>query len=397
MRVLKLKAFLSYFLGYVRIKVESVFIERFINICISKKILIWNIKREKSTILYANVGIKDFRKIKEIAKKTKSTIHIQNKKGIPFTVHKYRKRKIFIILFSITIISLIIMSNFVWNIEVTGETNISEQEILQDLYEFGLKTGISKRKINQRQIINKIRLKRQDISWMGIDVKGTNVMVKIKESNKAPDIIDKSVFCNIISDKTGIITKIDVLDGVASVGIGDLVKKGDVLVKGYLDGKYTGTRYVHAIADIEMKTWHSKKEKFYFNQEIPTPTGRTENKYSININKFKINFYKTLSKFQNYDTIREVKKLILFPNFYIPIEIEKKTNMEYYLENKTYTEDELTKMATKKLEQEIMAELEEGINIIDKQINTYKQTDYIEVEVIYEAIERAGVKEKLFL
>ena len=48
-----LKILLNYILGYVNIKVEGFFIERFINICISKKILLWNIKREKSTILYA--------------------------------------------------------------------------------------------------------------------------------------------------------------------------------------------------------------------------------------------------------------------------------------------------------------------------------------------------------
>ena len=30
------------------------------------------------------------------------------------------------------------------------------------------------------------------------------------------------------------------------------------------EGKYTGLRYVHAIANVEAKIWYSKKEKFYF-------------------------------------------------------------------------------------------------------------------------------------
>ena len=61
-----LKILINYIVGYVKISVEGYFIERFMNICISKKILLWNIKREKSTFLYANVGIKDFKKLKEI-------------------------------------------------------------------------------------------------------------------------------------------------------------------------------------------------------------------------------------------------------------------------------------------------------------------------------------------
>ena len=83
---------LNYFTGYVKIKVEGLFLERFINICVSKKILLMDIKREKSTIMYANVGIADYKKLKQVARKTKSKIKIQRKKGLPFTIKKYRKR-----------------------------------------------------------------------------------------------------------------------------------------------------------------------------------------------------------------------------------------------------------------------------------------------------------------
>ena len=57
-------------LGYVIVEVEGYYIERFINICQNKKILIWNIKREKGVKLFFNIGIKDFRKLKQIARKT---------------------------------------------------------------------------------------------------------------------------------------------------------------------------------------------------------------------------------------------------------------------------------------------------------------------------------------
>ena len=80
---------LNYFTGYVKIKVEGLFLERFINICVSKKILLMDIKREKSTIMYANVGIADYKKLKQVARKTKSKIKIHRKKGLPFTRKKY--------------------------------------------------------------------------------------------------------------------------------------------------------------------------------------------------------------------------------------------------------------------------------------------------------------------
>ena len=45
--------------GYVRVEVEGYYIERFINICQNKKILIWNLNRQKGVKLYLNIGIKD--------------------------------------------------------------------------------------------------------------------------------------------------------------------------------------------------------------------------------------------------------------------------------------------------------------------------------------------------
>ena len=91
------------------------------------------------------------------------------------------------------------------------------------------------------------------------------------------------------------------------------------------------------------------------------------------------------------------KKILLFPNFYLPIEIVKKTNIEYKKISKTFTEEELIEIATEKLEIEIEAEIENKDNIINKQINVDKQEEYVEVEIIYEVIEKIGIEEKIIL
>lgn len=389
------KVWLSYIIGYVNIKVESYFLERFINICVSKKIFLWNMKRKKSTILYANISIKDYKRLREVSKKTKSKITIQNKKGLPFLLHKYRKRKIFLILLIIIFFCLVVSSNFIWNIEIKGNTEISKEEIIEALNKHGLKIGSNKSKIDTNSVINQIRLERNDIAWIGIDLKGTNAIVEIKETDKAPEIINEDEYCNIISDKKAMIAKINVQNGTALVKEGDIVQEGDILVGGHLEGKYTGTRYVHAKADIEAKVWYSKKEKFFLTEEIEVPTGATETKYTLNINNFKINFYKTLSKFQNYDTINENKKLMLFSNFYLPIEIIKKTNCEYEKQTVTHTEEEVTSAGTKKIEEELQNEIQNKDNIINKQVNVYENEGYVEIEVIYEVLENIGTKERI--
>lgn len=219
------KIIMYYLLGYATISVEGYFIERFINICISKNILLWNMKRKKSSFLFTNIAIKDFKKIRQIAKTTKCHVKIEKKKGLPFLLHKYKKRKIFIgLLIAVTLI-IFGLSNFVWNIEITGENNINKEELLNELKEYGLKTGILKTKVNTKDIINNIRLNRDDIAWIGIKIEGTNVIVEVVEADKKPEIIDENEYCSIVSDKEGIITKINVQNGTALVKVGDIVTK----------------------------------------------------------------------------------------------------------------------------------------------------------------------------
>ena len=389
------KVLIFYILGFLNIEVEGIFVERFINICKSKGIFLWNIKMEKGVLLYANIGIKDYKNIRTIAKKTGTRIKIKKKCGLPFILNRYKKRRIFAAILIVAAIVIGAMSNFVWNIDISGNEKISKEEILMALEEEGLKTGAYKGNLNTTEIISGIRLKRNDIAWIGITIKGTNAEVEIKETTVAPEIIDAGEYCNIVSNKEAMITKINAQNGTAAVKVGDIVKPGDILVNGYLEGKYTGLRYVHAIADIEAKVWYSKKEKIYLNQQVPTETGELEEKYSLVINNFKINFYKTLSKFENYDTISKSKRLKLFSNFYLPVELIKTTNKEYVMKDVTYTEEEVTKIWTAKIEEELKNQIENPDNIINEQVNTYSNDGYIEIEVIYEVLETIGVEDKI--
>ena len=85
-----MKIIYLYLFGYINIYVEGFFIERFINLCISKGIMLWKLSRENSTSLTVKISIGEFKKIKEIARKTRCKVKIKEKKGFPFLLKKYR-------------------------------------------------------------------------------------------------------------------------------------------------------------------------------------------------------------------------------------------------------------------------------------------------------------------
>ena len=381
--------------GYVRIEIEGYYIERFINICQNKKILIWNLKRQKGVKLYLNIGIKDFKKLKNIARKTNCKIKIKKKKGIPFILHRYKKRKIFAIFLILIALAIYTSSKYVWNIEVQVEDNLKIEQIEEDLADLGLRKGVLKSKIETDKLINELRLKRNDISWIGINLKGTNVIVKAVKADEKPDLLDDSDYCNIVASKSGIITKIIAQNGTAVVNVGDEVNEGDILIAGYMEGKYTDKRYVHSLGEVQAKIKYSKSEKIYVKQEKLRDTGNKEKKFQIKFNIFQINFYKTLSKFKIYDTIYTEKKLKIFSNFYLPISVVEITNKEQIKETKEYSKEEIIELGKEKLSKAIEEDIANKENILEIKVDTTEQEDSVEVCVTYEVLENIENYEKI--
>ena len=392
---MRFKILLAYILGYLEIKVEGYFIEKFINNCLKSNIFLWNIKRKRNTIMTCNIGVKDFKNIRKILKKTKCRIKIEKKKGLPFTFNKYRKRKIFALLIFIILIIIAILSNFVWNIQIEGTEKISKDELIQTLKEEGLSIGKFKPGIETREIINKVRLDRDDIAWIGIEITGTNAIVKVVEAEEKPEIVDEDEYCNIVATKDGVVTKIMAQNGTPLVKNGDLIKKGTVLIGGWLEGKYTGTRYVHSNGQVEAKVWYTQKERVYLKETKKEDTGEAQNKYSVNINNFIINFNKRVSKFENYDTIEEAKKIKLFSNFYLPIELVKTTYKEYKVVEIAHTLEEAKTIGIERAKDKLNAQIENTNNISDEQVNIKEETNFVDVEVVYEVKENIGTKEKI--
>ena len=102
-------------------------------------------------------------------------------------------------------------------------------------------------------------------------------------------------------------------------------------------------------------------------------------KYKIKINNFTINLFKTLPKFEKYDTI----------------ELVKITNSEIVEKQITYGTEEAKQLSVQKACKKIEEKLQDNPEVLQKYVNTNVNNDYVEAEVTYEVLENIGTKEKI--
>lgn len=387
------KILLNYILGYVNVEIEGYYIERFINTCMKNGIFLWGLNRKKSTILYAKMGVNDYKNAVEIARKHGCRIKIKRKRGTPFLIKKYKKRKLLIILIALIMFIIFAMSRFIWNVEITGNSKIDGKEILEIVNKEGLKVGTKKSKMDIDNIINKIRIDREDLAWVGIEIKGTNAIVKVVEADEKPEIIDEEDFCNIVATKDAEIYSINAQNGTIMQEKGAKVKKGDILIAGWMEGKYTGRYYVNSNGEVKGKVIYSQIEKIDKIENKREQTGNINKKYAIKFNNFKINFYKRLSKFEKYDTIYTGKNIELFSNFYIPIEIIKYTNYEVEEKQINHTREEAETLGKLRAHEKLDGLINGKID--DEKLEVTEYENYYEVKLILTVIESIGTKEKI--
>ncbi len=348
---------LSYKKGYVRLKITGAFTERFINICMARRISVWDIEKTEKNVLFLSMYARDFLNIRPVAKKTRCKVKIISKHGLFVSAKKYKKRKLFFIGAVVFFLFLLVMSRFVWYIEIDGVEKNEHEALLMLLKEEGVSPGVLKSKIDQRQVKDKILLKRTDLSWIWVDLKGTKALVSVTKKTLPPEAVNRTDPCDIIAEKDGIILSVTSLSGNPTVKEGDSVFEGQVLISSVVPSEIILPRYTHAEGEVWARTWYSEEATF---SPMVTSIKKTVNKKAYNtisIFGFDINlFFKKSAPFAQFE---EEKKETPFILFGLDTGIKLKKTYLHELKNETkelneeellaYAENELFKKIEKKL------------------------------------------------
>ncbi len=248
-----------FFRGYVKFSANGKFPERFLNITSRYGISLWNANPMHGG-LEAEMYVCDYRKIRNVARKTGIRLRILQKHGLPFFVNKYKSRIGIPVGAVVGTILIFALSNFIWSVSITGTSNLSRTYIEDVLARNGVSVGAFKNNIDAKAVERNTMLEVNKVGWMGVNITGSIISVEVKEKAEKPELRTDDSPSNLKALCDGVITKINVRSGVTKVMKGSGVAKGDLLVSGVLQNKeedmYQYTKYVRSegevFADVSM-------------------------------------------------------------------------------------------------------------------------------------------------
>lgn len=218
-------------MGYVSFTARGGFIERFVNLCTKNGIPLWNLKR-KDDYLEADTTAKGYKSIRESAKRSGVKVSIVKKHGLPFFAHAYRKRRGILIGMAFAFVLVCFLSSMIWSIEVSGNKDLTDEQVLEAFFETGVRVGAFKSKLDCSECAYQVTRKLPQLSFASVNIIGSRAEIIVNERSEKPQFPDESKPCNIVSCENGTVLSIDANIGSPEIKAGDAVIKGDLLISG---------------------------------------------------------------------------------------------------------------------------------------------------------------------
>ena len=386
----------KYLSGYLKIQIFGYSPERFLNLCSYQNINLWDLN-VKDRAYEMKISVKDFRKLRPIIRKTKTKVKVVHRYGFPFFLQKYKTRHFLFLGLLMGILFLLLMSEFVWKIEIEGNIRCSDEEIRMFLKTIDISEGKRKKEVSCEEIAKQMRQNFDDVIWVSASMDGVELKIEVKENMDRvyEKEIEENPPMDIVAERDGIVKRIITSKGRPMVKVGDEVKKGDILVSGTIEIlndalEVTGYQYQVAEAEIYIQTEYTYTDQIEHTYEIMEDTGKKNYQIWLETNH-KIFFIGNHKSGYQYEKIHESQKRVVLGGI-IPLswKFGIRTVEECKKIAETYTEEEMRVKLSEKFHRFCQDLEKKGVQILENDVKIYCGAEWTSAQGILVLEEKTG-------
>ncbi len=370
---------LRYVFGYVKAEVYGFAPERFMNLIIKNDIILWDVEStERGFVFYT--GRKNLIKMKPYLQKTNMKVKLLKKCGLPYFFKQHKRRAAFLVGFLLFIVSLYVLSLFVWEVKVVGEDTLVAENILRQIEENYITLGTLKANVDCSQLEDALRKDFDEISWISCELKGTGLTVHLEEGMLPQKTEENNITGDIVATKDAMITKIITRQGTPIAKVRDTVQKGDILISGTIyiyddNNEIMETSYIAADGDVYGTTIYSYEDYVELKYYRKRYSEKEKKHFTLYFMDYCLTPYIAKMDTENYDTYTQIHKARIFDNFYLPFGYKTITRTPYTLEQKEYRTEEAKTILEDRLNKKIKNFKEKGVEIIENDVKIEKVND----------------------
>lgn len=248
--------------------------------------------------------------------------------GFAYTFGGLLRRPLLLILLFLAAAAAVIVPKFVFFYTVVGNERVPTEKILRELEEIGVSVGTYGPNIKPQAVKNQLLCRIPELKWVTVQQNGMRAVVVVREREPQELIYERKTPRNVVAARSGVLTRVSVLEGNALCKPGDAVQTGQLLVSAYTDLGYK-TQVSSALAEIYAQTLHKSRTVTPQTVLEKVPTGKTQKQVSIRIGQRRFCLFGADSGGADVDKSTIYHQFQLPGGMILPIGIEITTISDY--------------------------------------------------------------------
>lgn len=344
-----------------------------------------------------SVSLRDFYRMRPLARKTQTRVVIAVRCGLPFFLPGIRRRFGFTAGILLAAAILWAASLFVWDIDLDGNLRISDDQIYTFLEEQGVQVGMRISGLDIEKLEKELRKEFDLVTWTSAQLSGVRLRISVKENELAEPAeaeAEETAATSLISEYAGTVVSMIVRSGVPQVAIGDAVEEGTLLVDGLVpvyNEDQTVKSYQPVQADADIVLEHQR----IFRAELPSDTvskaytGREEYGLLVRVGSHEWHLAPS-SPYLYYDTVTTVTCPEIFRKLELPVFYGRISFREYQNTEREYPQEEAEKLLKEKLSIFLTDLEQKGVQIIEKDVKIEANDSEWLLEGVFLVQEKVG-------
>lgn len=244
--------FLHVLTGYIVFTASGGFPERFVNLCADMGIPVWDLHPQAGG-LRGCTTVPSYLRLRAAARRAGMRLRIRRKRGVPFFLHRNRKRIGLPIGGAVFLLLLVLLSSRLWMIEIEGNDALTDDAVRAALRTVGVCEGIRPKALDASAAERELLRLLPGLDWIALNVDGSVLHVALRE-DATPETNAPQPPCHIVASRDGFLRRLEPYEGQAIAQINTAVQQGELLVSGAKEHGNGSVTLHHAAGYAEAQT-----------------------------------------------------------------------------------------------------------------------------------------------
>lgn len=277
--------------GISRVEITSASVADMLTAVNNYGITLFSIAYVDDLHVIASIYQFELKTLKDCLARRGDAVKVIENRGLYWTIQNLRRRPCLMVGIFVFMVIALYLPTRVFFVRVEGNQKIPAQLIIEKADVCGIGFGASRRAVRSEKMKNAILSAIPELQWAGVNTAGCVAVISVRERSVANTQNKPLVASSVVAARDGIIKEITVLKGNPLCTVGQAVKKGQVLVSGYIDcGLLIKT--TESDAEITAQTRHTLHAVTPTNYMIRGVKTAEKTQYRLRIGKNIINFCK---------------------------------------------------------------------------------------------------------